>query len=62
MADNWIQNAIKHKGALTKRAKKNKATTREQAMKDAKSKNPKIKKQGILALTLMRIAKKRKEK
>jgi hypothetical protein len=62
---NWIQNAIKNPGALTKKAKKaggiNKKTGNIKTFfieKAQKSDNPTTKKQAILAKTLKKLNKK----
>lgn len=62
---NWIKGAIKHKGALTEKAKKangiNKKTGKIKTSfidKETKSKNPTTRKQANLAKTLSKLRKK----
>lgn len=46
---NFIQSAIKHPGALTKAAKRNGVSTKQEAVKESHSGDPKIRGRGILA-------------
>lgn len=62
MADkNWIKDAIKNPGALTKKAKKAKAMTKKGTIKkgfiekETKSDNPTTRKQANLAKTLAKL-------
>ena len=57
MAKNWIQGAIKHKGALRKElgVKEGKKIPSSKLVKAEKSKNPLESKRAILANTLSRI-------
>jgi len=62
---NWIQAAIKSPGALGKKAKKKtkKGTIPAKELNRlAKSKNPKTRRQAMLAKTLKKISAKRKKK
>lgn len=64
MAKNFIQKAIKKKGALRKtlKVKKGKKITTKQLKKAEHSKNPKTRKRAHFAETLKKLAKKRKHK
>lgn len=62
-AKNWIAEATKNKGALTKKAKKSGEMTKsstikkEYLVKSSKSPNMKLKKEAILAITLGKLRK-----
>lgn len=59
--DNWIADATKNKGALRKKlgAKKGEKIPAAKLKKAAKSKNPKLKKEAVLAETLGKMRKKK---
>ena len=51
--DKWIQGAVKHKGSLTRAAKKHGRSTSAEAKVESKSPNKKIAARGRLALRFM---------
>ncbi len=50
---NWIKKAISHPGALSKAAARHGVSKAEEANKEAKSSNPKIRGRGILGKRFM---------
>jgi len=61
MAEKWISKAIEHPGALRKKlgVKKGKKIPKAKLKKAEKSKNPKTRKQAVLAETLGKLRKKK---
>ena len=55
--DKWIQGAVKHKGSLTRAAKKHGRSTSAEAKVEAKSPNKKIAARGRLGLRFLGKAK-----
>lgn len=55
--DKWIQGAVKHKGSLTRAAKKHGRSTSAEAKAEVKSPNKKIASRGRLAMRFMGKAK-----
>lgn len=50
----WIQGAVKHPGALTAAAKRDSVSKLQEAEKEKKSKNPKIRARGALGERFIR--------
>jgi hypothetical protein len=57
MSGDWIEHSIKHKGSLTRAAKKHGRSTSAEAKVEVKSPNKKIASRGRLALRFMGKAK-----
>jgi hypothetical protein len=53
----WIQKAVRHPGALTARAKRNKRSVREEAAHDRASNDTTVRRQGNLYFTLQKVRK-----
>lgn len=56
MAKKWIQGAVSHPGALTAAAKRDGLSKLQEADKEKKSKNPKIRARGALGERFIRKA------
>lgn len=60
MAEKWIQKAIKHPGRLKNLAKREGISTQEAIQKAKSSKNPSLRRAGLLAITLAKLRKGKK--